>query len=79
MAHFLYYIAGDPAVTSTCTSWQLHINENGKTVAAHDLCLSNERHTEIYTSSGNMVQLQIVGSSHAETLPPFVIQYKGTL
>ncbi len=47
------------------------------TVLEHNLCISDSRESEIFRSTGDSVELFVMGSSPLDTLPPFLLQYKG--
>ncbi len=63
---------------SAC-SWYLRIEEGGSTVADHDLCALSVRETEIYKSNGGKIEFYVRSSSNFDTLPPFLLNYKGNI
>ncbi len=60
-------------------SWYLSIREGGSTVMELNLCISDERQLEIYSSHGTQVEIFIKHSTGLDTLPSFLLQYKRKL
>ncbi len=60
-------------------SWYLGIRESDSTMVEHNLCYSDQKDVEIFTSSGDKVEVFVTGVSDLDSLPPFLIEYKRKL
>ncbi len=69
--------SGDPE--SSFCSWYLSIREGGITVLEHNLCISDLREIEIFRSASEHVEMFVMGTSSLDSLPPFLVEYKGEL
>ena len=72
-----HFLNSDEADSEYFCSWYLNIEEEGLTAIEHNLCISDLRQLQIYSSSGSKIVMSVRTSSDINMLPPFLIQFKG--